>query len=130
MRRLCLLALALVAGCGTPQEQCIARGTRELRTVDRLIAETEGNLKRGYALETVTRYEEYWGSCVGQATINGQPTLVPTSCRRERAITEQRPRAIDLQAEARKLEGLQAKRVELSRAAGPVIAQCKAAHPE
>ena len=26
------------------------RNTRDLRTVDRLIAETEGNLDRGYAL--------------------------------------------------------------------------------
>ena len=43
----------VLVGCGTPQEQCIARETRGLRVVDRLIVEAEGNLKRGYASEDV-----------------------------------------------------------------------------
>ena len=57
MKRLTFLALAALAACGTPQEQCINRNTRDLRTVDRLIAEAEGNLQRGYAYETITVYE-------------------------------------------------------------------------
>ena len=57
MKRLLLCSFALLAACGTPQEQCIAYGTRDLRTVDKLIVETEGNLTRGYALEEkVIRY--------------------------------------------------------------------------
>jgi hypothetical protein len=129
-KRLVMLALVALAACGTPQEQCISRSTRDLRTVDRLIAETEGNLQRGYALETVTRFEEYWDTCLDRAVVNGQVTIVPRTCRRERSYTEERPKAIDLKAEAQKLDGLKVKRTELARAAAPLIAQCKADFPE
>jgi hypothetical protein len=130
MKRLILIALTALAACGTPQEQCISRNTRDLRTVDRLITETEGNLQRGYALETVTRWEEYWDTCLDRVVVNGQVTVQPRTCRRERSFTEERPRAIDLQAEARKLDGLKVKRRDLARQAEPLIAQCKAEFPE
>jgi hypothetical protein len=130
MKRLSVLALAALAACGTPQEQCISRSTRDLRTVDRLIVETQGNLQRGYALETVTRWEEYWDTCLDRVVVNGQVSIQPRTCRRERSYTEQRPKAIDLKAEAQKLEGLQSKRTELARTAAPLIAQCKVDFPE
>lgn len=129
MKRHVLPLLALLAGCGTPQEQCINAGTRDLRTVDRLIAETQGNIDRGYALEKVTITQERWGYC-HQRQPEGQPTLPPVPCLIEDDFTVERPKAIDLDAEAKKLEGLKAKRNELSRAAEPVIAQCKAEFPE
>jgi hypothetical protein len=130
MKRLVILSLAALAACGTPQEQCINRNTRDLRTVDRLIVETQGNLKRGYALETVTRFEDYWDTCLEREVVNGQVTVVPRSCLREYSYTEQRPKAIDLKAEAQKLESLKVKRAELARTAEPLIAQCKAQYPE
>jgi hypothetical protein len=130
MKRLVLASLALLAACGTPQEQCIARNTRDLRTVERLIVETQGNLDRGYALETVTRYEDYWDTCFEPSVVNGQTTLVPRRCLKERSYTEQRAKAIDLNAEAKKLESLKVKRRELARAAEPLIARCKAEYPE
>lgn len=129
-KRLLILGLATLAACGTPQEQCISRNTRDLRTVDRLIVETQGNLQRGYALETVTRWEDYWGTCIEAEEVDGRVIAVPRSCLREYSYTEQRPKAIDLKAEAQKLEGLKTKRTELAKAAAPVIAQCKADHPE
>ncbi|MBN8631802.1 MAG: hypothetical protein J0L76_13195 [Rhodobacterales bacterium] len=129
MKRLTFLTLATLAACGTPQEQCISRNTRDLRTVDRLIAESEGNLKRGYAIETVTVYEDYWTHCPGRPRADGQP-VPPRLCLDERPVTERRPKAIDLYAEARKLDSLKAKRKLLSREAEAVIAQCKATYPE
>lgn len=130
MKRLSFLVLGLLAACGTPQEQCIARNTRDLRTVDRLITETEGNLQRGFALETVTRFEDYWGTCIERGTVGGELVALTRPCLQERSFTEQRPKAIDLNAEARKLESLKAKRGDLARDAKPVIAQCKAEFPE
>jgi hypothetical protein len=130
MKRTSLAALALLAACGTPQEQCISKGTRDLRTVDRLITETEGNLARGYALEKVTEYETYWGRCQDVFEVDGKPVLRPRLCLEERPVSVERPKAIDLAAEARKLKGLKTKRAELARAAEPVIAQCRAAYPE
>lgn len=130
MKRLAFLALATVAACGTPQKQCINRNTRDLRTVDRLIAESEGNLQRGYAYETVTVYEDYWTSCPLPAPVEGEPAPKPRLCLDERPVTEQRPKAIDLNEEARKLDSLTQKRKQLARQAEAVIAQCKAQYPE
>src|SRR5690606_37898731 len=60
---LALMPVLMVAACGTPQEQCISRNTREYRTVSNLLTEVEGNLARGYAWQerTVTRSE--WDEC-------------------------------------------------------------------
>lgn len=130
LKRLTFLAFVTLVGCGTPQEQCISRSTRDLRTVDRLIAETEGNLARGFAYETVTVYEDYWTTCPQPKPREGEPAPKPRMCLDERPVTEQRPKAIDLNDEARKLESLKAKRKQLARAAEAVIAQCKAQYPE
>lgn len=127
---LALAALGALAACGTPQEQCINRNTRDLRTVDRLIVETEGNLKRGYAIEKVTISEDYWATCHDRVLVEGEPVLRPRLCLKERSYTVDRAKAIDLRAEAAKLESLKAKRKELARAAEPLIAQCKAQYPE
>ena len=130
MKRLTFLALATLAACGTPQEQCINRNTRDLRTVDRLIAESEGNLKRGYAYETITVYEDHWRMCPGPRPAAGEPPTTPHMCLDERPVTEQRPKAIDLNEEAKKLASLKEKRKSLARQAEKVIAACKAEYPE
>lgn len=129
MKRLALTLCALLAACGTPQEQCINRSTRDLRTVDRLIAETEANLARGYALETVTVYETEWTWCHSHSK-PGEPPRPPHMCLDREPVTKTRPKAIDLRDEARKLESLKLKRHELARAAQPLIAQCRAQYPE
>lgn len=129
MKRLTVSLLLLLVGCGTPQEQCIRYNTRDLRTVDRLIAETQGNLERGYAIEKVTEYEDYWGYCA-QPRLPDGAEVSPRLCMRERAITVERPKAIDLNDEARKLDSLQVKRKQLASQAEAVIAQCRAEHPE
>ncbi len=130
MKRLFFLTLAGLAACGTPQEQCINRNTRDLRTVDRLIAETEGNIERGYAFETITVYEDYWAYCERPPVPEGQPAPPPRLCLEERPVTERRAKAIDLNAEAQKLDSLKTKRRDLARKAEAVIAQCKAEYPE
>jgi hypothetical protein len=126
MKRLGLLAFAVLAACGTPQQQCINYNTRDLRTMDRLIAETEGNLERGYAIETITVYEEYYDVCY---EYYGE-TIVPRLCYEDYPILVDRPKAIDLNDEAKKLESLKVKRKDLARKAELVIAQCQAKYPE
>jgi hypothetical protein len=136
MKRLLFPALLVLAACGTPQEQCIARGTRDLRTVEQLIAETEGNLKRGYALEEhVIRFPTF-RPCpmpppppVPPGTTPPPPPPVQM-CPDTVEQTVTRPKAIDLDAEARKLDQLRAKRKELLRAADAVVAQCRAEYPD
>ncbi len=134
MHRALTVALGLaLAACGTPQENCIRRETRDLRVVDRLIAETATNLDRGYALEEYTRTRVEWQRCYRKtpsATPGGKPTLTPDLCLEREEYTETRPVAIDLNAEARKLESLKTKRAQLARQAQAPIAQCQADHPE
>jgi hypothetical protein len=122
------LMLALVA-CGTPQEQCIARETRDLRVVDRLIKETQGNLQRGYAIEEVTIERTVWVDCTPRVP-EGEPAPKPKLCLDDVSDTITRPKAIDLAAEQRKLDSLLIKRRELAQAAERVIAACKEAYPE
>ncbi|MFE3838069.1 hypothetical protein [Pseudogemmobacter sonorensis] len=136
MKRAVLPVMLFLAACGTPQEQCISRNTKDLRAVEKLIAEAEGNLKRGYAIETVTYRETVMTWCrmrvPGPPDASGAPTVEIRSvpCRDVETRTVKRPKSIDLELEARKLAQLRDKRVQLSRAAQPVIAQCKAEYPE
>lgn len=125
-----LAALALLAACGTPAEQCINRNTRDLRTVSKLVDETRANLQRGYALEEYTVWLPVWEYCPALPVAEGEEPKPRRLCMDERAETRTRPVAIDLNAETAKLESLLAKRAQLSAEAEPVIAQCRAQYPE
>ncbi len=128
-----IAALTLLVACGTPQQQCIARETRDLRVVEGLLAETEANIRRGYALEEVTVWRREWVECpvrYAPGTLEPEPPARPRLCRDDVPDTETRPRAIDLAAEARTRDGLIAKRAELSARAEASIAACRAAYPE
>lgn len=132
-----LLTLCMsLAACGTPQEQCIARETRDLRVVDRLIVETEGNLKRGYAYEEITISRTVWVRCnpiIVPPVVHGAPVPLPVApqlCLEDEEETVTRPKAIDLGAERSKLSGLKAKRKELSITANWSITACQKAYPE
>lgn len=125
-----LFPLLLLAACGTPQEQCISYVTRDLRNVDRLIAETEGNLQRGYAYDWVTETVTVWVPCFDGPVGPDQHRSRGGMCLDDRDVTNRRAVAIDLKAEAAKLAGLKAKRKELARAAVKQVAQCKADNPQ
>ena len=130
MKRLRNLGLLiLLAACGTPQEQCIATGTRDLRVVDRLIAETEGNLARGYGFEQVTVTRPQWVNCTPNPTPEN-PMPERKLCFDEVTTTSREAVALDLNAEAAKLASLKSKRAQLNRAALTLADQCKAQYPE
>ncbi len=134
MRRHAGLAiLLLLAACGTPQEQCIQRETRDLRTLDRLIAETEANIERGYALVEVQTVDLVPDLCYREGPRNPDGTrgrAVPFSCFSRELDTELRPRAIDLNVERAKLASMRDKRISLARQAESATAQCRAIYPE
>jgi hypothetical protein len=116
MKRLMLLPVLFLSACGTPQEQCISANTRDLQVVDRLIRETEGNLARGYGFEP--------------RPTDAVPEPELEMCFEQVPVTVRKEVALDLEAEAAKLNSLEAKRKGLAKAAESVIAQCKAKHPE
>ncbi len=135
MKALLFLPLGLaLAACGTPQERCIYRETRDLRTVDNLIATTQLNLSRGYAMEDEVIYEPVWEQCGDRFRRDKRTGAVvavaPRLCLESRPRTISRPKAIDLAAEARTLASLKTKRSELSRSAQGSVSQCRAQYPE
>ncbi len=128
-RRLALplmLALAVLAGCGTPQERCIARETRDIRVLDRLIAETRATVSRGYALQTESFVVTQSYPC-RVATPGGQTRT--TLCERDEVVERTRPVAVNLEDERAKLRSMEVRRAELEREAATAIAACRAAHP-
>jgi hypothetical protein len=124
-----LVPLALIAACATPQEQCIARETRDLRIVNSLLAETEANLRRGYALQEVTVWRPVWVDCTPRVR-EGSPAPAPRMCFDDRAETVTRPSPIVPEAEAAKRDSLLKKQRDLSAEAERSIAACRAAYPE
>ena len=132
MRRILLLAgFAVLAGCGTPEERCIAGATRDLRVVDRLIVETQGNLDRGYALVDVERSMDRWVICVpARPATATEPARAPEMCLREYDYTVTVPRAVNLAEQRVTLAELKKKRVALEKASRLAVASCKLAHPQ
>lgn len=123
MRHILILgAMAVLAGCASSQDRCIRSATQNLRTVDALIDETEANIARGYAYQTVPgnvsvgiSYCGYsWGN-VGIGVCAGNNTG-----------TTRRPVAIDLGEEQRKLAELRRKRADLAARSAPAVAACRA----
>ena len=117
----CLLPLLLI-GCGTPQERCIASVTRDMRVVDRLIVEVEGNLKCGYAFEE----KEFLRTRFVDCSVGG----VAQMCLDDVTTTERSAVAVDLVAEAAKLASLKAKRAAQATEAAPAISSCRAEFPK
>lgn len=132
MRRLSVLVLVALAACGTPQEQCINRETREIRSLQRLLGEVEGNLARGYAWEEYEVPMTRWEVCGYDRITRRDGSVIekPRMCLEDYTVTRQRQVAIDPAAESRKAEGLRKKIKQLTPQAQAAIAACKAQYPE
>jgi hypothetical protein len=121
--------LTLLAACATPREACIGSATRELRTLDKLIAETKANLARGYAYETVEVTRPEWVIC-GYYPAKPKQQPKPRYCFQDVTETARREVAIDPAAEKRKLAGLVERRSALNGPAASAIAECRARYPQ
>ncbi len=123
LHRASALGLLVLAACASPQEQCIAAATKDLRVVTGFIAESEANLRRGYAVGSTLKTTTETVDCLDA---NG----LKTTCEVTVPVEVETRVAIDLDAEAAKLRSLKRKQTELRRAADRQIAQCKVTHPE
>lgn len=135
MRRntaLAILALPLaLAACGTPQERCISQNTREYRTVSTLLAEVEANLARGYAWEERQVVRDRLTQCrYVRHDKKGNAIVQYTPCWRDHVETERYRVPIDPAAEARKRDGLAARKAALAKQAAASVQACKTAFPE
>ncbi len=124
---LILLPLAALAACATPREQCINEATRDTRVLSSLIAETEGNLARGYALETQQDVRSVRSLCQGR-TDEGE--VFTFSCEETQTFNRTVPVAIDLNAEEAKLASLNERFAQQQRASNAAVNQCIQSFPE
>ena len=124
---LILLPLAVLAACATPREQCISDANQSTRVLSQLVAETEANLARGYALDTVQEVRTIRTTCQGR-TEEGVTFTFP--CEETQTFDRNVPVAIDLNAERAKLASLQERLSRQQAAANAAVSQCIATYPE
>ena len=129
MRQLAIAlpALLVLAACATPREACVAAATREGRVVDALVAQTQGNLNRGFAIEERQEVRVRRATCEGEAE---DGTTFEVSCQKTDTVTVRDAVAIDLTAERAKLESLLERQRQNQINAQSAIQQCIAVHPE
>lgn len=127
MRRAIFLLPLLAAACATPRESCISQAQRELRVVNSLVAETQGNIARGYAIDTRQDVRTVQSICQGRAP-DGTPIRI--GCQEVETFNRRVPVAIDLNAETRKLNSLLDRQVQMQRTSDQAVQQCIAIHPE
>jgi len=119
MKRYLLALLLPLAGCSTSLEQCVNRSTKELRVVDDLITRTEGNIERGYALESRAEMNLGLQLCTS-------PSANFHFCTAAQTNPQHTPVAIDLDAERRKLTELRSKRAVLKHQTDQDVRTCVA----
>lgn len=122
-----LLPLLALAACATPQESCISQATSSLRQVNSFIAETEGNLARGYGLRTEQRVRVVRDYCEG---VTADGTKVVVRCEKNEVEDVQVRVPLNLNAERARLESLYEQQQDLQTRAAPVIEACRATYPE
>ncbi len=122
-----LLPLLALAACATPRESCINSAQRELRTVDSLIAQTQGNINRGYAIAEVQDVRTRRTRCTGT---NEDGSTFTFPCEETDTVRRQVPVAINVADERAKLADLQQQRARLAPATQAAVQSCIATHPE
>ena len=128
MRSFIILApFALLAACATPQQQCLDNVTQELRVNTFLIAQTQANLDRGYAIDRQQRVSRGFDMCRERAA---DGVVSSTLCRTTQVRNVDVPQAINLDVERDTLDQLLARRAVLERQSADAVAQCRALYPE
>ncbi|MEM0948847.1 MAG: hypothetical protein AAGK37_15715 [Pseudomonadota bacterium] len=127
--KLGILALVIVAACATPAERCVSKVSRELNTVNALIAETEENLARGYRIETEVDYIPQLTFCTGFGRGFGTHSAYGgvNFCQGTRRVERERQVAIDPLAERRKLANLENRRAALQGPTEKALGACQSA---
>jgi hypothetical protein len=127
MRPILLLVPLALAACATPRERCIADATGQLRVINALVAETRGNISRGYAIEDRQDLRTIRARC---DVTRADGTLGSTWCDRTQVVNREIPVAVDLTSERAKLDSLLERQALLERQSQVALQQCVATYPQ
>lgn len=124
---LILLPLVALAACSTPREQCINGANRQVATLDRLIAVTQGNIDRGFGIFETEDVRVLRRTCEDERE---DGTVFRYRCDQTETFTRREPVALNIADERVKLAQLQDRRAQTAAQAQARIQQCIAVHPE
>jgi hypothetical protein len=116
-----LALCAALAACADPRARCEAEATRDLRTIQTLITETEANIARGFAISRETDVRPSLEVCLAGDMMQ--------FCSVNEPYIRERPVAIDRAEERRKLASLRERQAELQAPTRAALAQCAAQFP-
>ncbi|WP_435141988.1 hypothetical protein [Pseudopelagicola sp. nBUS_19] len=119
-----LSAMAIITGCSTPRETCIAAATSEYNNAKNEISETSQNISRGYAVHTQRVPYTYQGTCYDYYTTSYY------NCPQTGYRTDETPVSIDTGAEKAKLSKLKKQLPKYEAQASAGIKQCVAMYPD
>ncbi|PWE32286.1 hypothetical protein DDZ14_11195 [Maritimibacter sp. 55A14] len=120
-----LLPLLALTACASPLQRCIASETEEVRTLERLIAETQANLDRGYAQRQEVVDGPRVTFCGGYG--HGHRSFYGLNyCHDPYPRTRTVPEAIDRESEQRKLRDLTERLRAVTPRAQVAAQQCRA----
>ena len=122
-----LILPVILAACATPREQCLSQVSRDLVINERLIAQTQATINRGFAVRQEQRVREVRSTCRG-VTESGEE--VRTRCDDVLVRNVNVPVAVDLNAERAKLASLRERNAVLKRSLPAAQQQCLARFPE
>lgn len=123
MRLIPLFFLPFMFACASPQQACLTNATKDLAVIERLIAETDTNLARGYAVERQPGVQTGLELCV-------EPDDPFLFCTTQQLTVVERPIALDVVAERAKRAALLSKRAELTARTTAEATECRARFPE
>lgn len=123
MKYFALPALALLAACATPQEQCINTASNTVRTLKTNISTAQGNIARGYAIYRSQESYEVPDICYDK-------DKKPYRCYNTLYRTIQTPVAIDVADERRKLADYKRRLPAATRQMNTDVASCRVQYPE
>ncbi|MEP3296884.1 MAG: hypothetical protein ABJO27_10470 [Pseudoruegeria sp.] len=123
LNKLIFSAVCLVLmGCASPRDRCVNAATQNLRTVEVLIADTQGNINRGFGYVSDVRYTTGIDFCF-------DPWGNVRTCTSTRTVPTTKPVAIDIDTEKKKLAGLKKQREALIQNVKAPIEECNARFP-
>ncbi len=118
-----LLPLAvMLSACADKRGDCIDDALKDVRVLEKLIEETETNIRRGYATQAEPSVKTGVSFCLSPSNPLGICTTTETEI-------NERPVAIDALAEQRKLRQLKQRETELRQKAQLEVMACEARYP-